>query len=106
MAIVGVLKQGLRIAGRIDRKYNINKIFVEKYVPPHLRSRTRKIIDIAGTLGGSYGLIRFIESLYAPDTPGNYAAPLPRKEYTKTYKSNKTRYRQTSRTRRKCKQYY
>ncbi len=81
MALLSGLKQGLKIAGKIDRKYNLNKIFIQKYVPPGYRSRANKIVDIAGSLGGGYGIVRFIESLYAEDTPGNRATIPFKKQY-------------------------
>ncbi len=99
MTIVPVLKQALKIAGRIDRKYNINKIFIDKHVPPHLRSPARKLVDIAGTLGGGYGIVRFVESLYAADTPGN-GATIPFKR-TKQYTSRKSYQTRSGRTRRR-----
>ncbi len=96
MALIQGLKQGLRIAGKIDRKYNLNKIFIQKYVPPGYRARANKLVDIAGTLGGGYGIVRFLESLYAPETPGN-GASIPFKKYAPPGQSYKTRYRYTSR---------
>ncbi len=100
MALLPALKRGLQIAGRIDQKYNINKIFIQKYFPPSYRTRANKIVDIAGTLGGGYGIVRFVESLYAPDTPGNGAQMLPKKkQYAKTGKSYQTRRRQSVRCR-------
>lgn len=90
MTIVPVLKQVVRIVGRIDRKYNINKIFIDKHVPPHLRGPARKLVDIAGTLGGGYGLVKFVESLYASDSPGN-GASVPYKKFTPARKPYKTR---------------
>ncbi len=98
MTIVPVLKQAVKIAGKIDRKYNLNKIFIQKYVPPGYRTRANKIVDIAGSLGGGYGIVRFVESLYAIDSPGN-SAPIQqqRKQRFKTSKSYKTRRRRSIR---------
>ncbi len=98
MTIIPVLKQAVRIAGKIDRKYNLNKIFIQKYVPPGYRTRANKLVDIAGTLGGGYGIVRFVESLYAADSPGN-GAPIYQKkkqQYTPR-KSYQTRRRFSSR---------
>ena len=93
------IRQGLRIVGKIDRKYNINKIFVSKYVPPGYRKTANTLIDLAGTVGGGYGLYNFAQTLLAPDTPGNDDALRTiqrKKQYgTKTYSQNKTRRRQS-----------
>ncbi len=106
-AIIRAIKEATKIAARIDNKYNLNKIFIQKYVPPGYRSRANKIVEIGGALGGGYGIIRFIESLYAPDTPGNHAVPLPAKtpkQFT-SRKSYKTRSGQTNRYRTRCPRY-
>ncbi len=98
MALLPVVKRGLQIAGRIDQKYNINKIFIQKYVPPGYRKTANKIVDIAGTLGGGYGIVRYLESLYADDSPGNAPNGFQQKkirQFTKTSKSYKTRRRQS-----------
>ncbi len=97
MTLVAGIKQAVRLAGRIDQKYNLNKIFIQKYVPPGYRKQANKIVDIAGTLGGGYGIVRFIESFYAPDSPGNQSAPLPEKFRARyaTRSQNKTRSRRT-----------
>ncbi len=93
MPYLPAIKRGLKIAGRIDQKYNLNKIFIQKYVPPGYRKTANKIVDIAGTLGGGYGIVRFIESLYAADTPGNSAPVYQQKTkyVSKTSTSYKTR---------------
>ncbi len=101
MAYGSAIRQGLRIAGRIDRKYNINKIFVEKYVPPGYRQTVRRIFDITGTLGGGYGLYNAYQSLIAPDTPGNRAFP-PFQPQTKTGTPYQTRGRQSRRYNTRC----
>ncbi len=103
MAYGTALKQGLRIAGRIDRKYNINKIFVQKYVPPGYRNKVNKIFDIVGALGGGYGIYQFVQSLYAPDSPGMSGIPEQRNGL-KTSPSNKTRGRfsRSNRSRHRC----
>ncbi len=102
MALLPAVKQGLRLAGKIDRKYNLNKIFIQKYVPPHQRKFANKLVDIAGTLGGGYGIVRFIESLYSPDTPGNGGSiPFQKQRFT-TRKSYKTRGRQSVRYGARC----
>jgi len=98
MAYGTAIRQGLRIAGKIDKKYNLNKIFIDKYFPPGYRKTAHKIVDIAGTFGGGYGLYRFAQSLYAPDSPGNDAIPEQRFKTT-TSKSYKTRSRQPARCR-------
>ncbi len=91
MAYGTAIRKGLSIAGRIDKKYNINKIFIQKYAPPHYRARLNKIVDIAGAAGGGYGLYGFAQSLIAPDTPGNDNA-VPQQRYgPKAYTPYKTR---------------
>ncbi len=106
MGYIRAVKTGLRIAGRIDQKYNVNKIFVNKYVPPGYRKLTNRIFDIAGTLAGGYGLYGFINSLIAPDSPGN-SAPIPfQKQFPQTYKSYQTRSRRSGRTSYSCKYRY
>ncbi len=98
MALLPAIKRGLQIAGRIDKKYNINKIFIDKYAPPHLRKSLNKIVDIGGTLGGGYGIVRFLESLYAPQSPGNPpdgSFSKRNEKFTKTGKSYKTRRRRS-----------
>ncbi len=101
-----IIRQGLRIAGRIDRKYNINKIFVQKYVPPGYRKSVNKVFDVVGALGGGYGLYKTIQSLSAPDTPGNDAIQTILRKRNQTRTPYKTRIRQTGRYRTcRCKQY-
>ncbi len=91
------IKRGLTIAGKIDKKYNINKLFIDKYFPPGYRKTAHKIVDITGALGGGYGLYGFAQSLLAPDTPGN-SAPIPfQKQLPTTGKSYKTRSRYSKR---------
>ncbi len=52
MVLIGqAIRQGFRLAGKIDKKYNLNKIFVDKYVPPGYRKTAYRLIDIAG-IGG------------------------------------------------------
>ncbi len=95
-AIVPIVKRGLYLAGRIDKKYNINKIFIQKYVPPGYRSTANKIVDIAGALSGGYGIYGFINSLIAPDSPGNSGFPeIQQKQRFTSRKSYKTRLRPT-----------
>ncbi len=98
MAYGQIIRQGLRLAGKVDRKYNINKIFVQKYVPPGYRNRVNKIFDIVGALGGGYGLYNAYQSLNAPDTPGNSAQIPFKKQQFKASKSYQTRRRYTTRT--------
>ncbi len=93
MALSSTIKKAIGIAGRIDQKYNVNKIFVNKYVPPGYRKYINKIFDIAGTVSGGYGLYSFIESLYAPDTPGNGGTIPFKKTKFKTGKSYQARRR-------------
>ncbi len=103
MAILPVIKRGLYLAGRIDKKYNINKIFIDKYAPPGYRKTLNRIVDIGATLGGGYGIYNFAQSLIAEDSPGN-SAPIPFKKFSKTGKSYKTRGRFPVRSsRRYCK---
>lgn len=89
---LGALRKALYFAGRIDQKYNINKIFIQKYAPPHYRKRLNKLVDIGGTLGGGYGIYNAINTLIAPDTPGNENAKIPfQRQRDASYKSYKTR---------------
>ncbi len=106
MAAIAAIKRGIYLAGRIDKKYNINKIFIDKYVPPGYRKSLYKIVDIAGTLGGEYGIVRFIESLYAPDSPGNDIGIPTQRNGFKASSQSKARSRQTSRYSRWCKPRY
>ncbi len=96
MTVYGAAKAAVKLAGRLDKKYNINKIFVEKYVPPGYRKITSRLFDIAGTAGGAYGIYK---ALIAEDTPGNSAPVFQKKQpqYNKTYK---TRRRLSTRNRR------
>ncbi len=94
MVYISAIKRGLALAGRIDQKYNINKIFIQKYVPPGSRKTVNKIVDIAGALSGGYGLYSFINSLIAPDPPGNSGFPeIQQRQRFTSRKSYKTRYR-------------
>ncbi len=103
MAYGAAIRQGLRIAGRIDSKYNINKIFIDKYAPPAYRPGLRKFVDIAGTAAGGYGIYNFLSNL-AEDSPGN-AVQTPFKKYVTSRKSYQTRSGSTKRySRRYCKQ--
>ncbi len=89
--VITAVKRALTLAGRIDQKYNINKIFIQKYAPPHYRKTLNKIVDIAGTLAGGYGLYNAINALIAEDSPGIGAQiPFRKKQFT-TGKSYKTR---------------
>ncbi len=102
MAYGTAIRQGFRILGKIDKKYNLNKIFIDKYAPPGYRKGLYKVVDIAGALGGGYGIYNFITSLYAPESPG-MSAPVPfQKQLPKTYKQNKTRGRRTVYNRSRC----
>ncbi len=92
MGIVAGLRTGIRLAGKIDRKYNLNKIFIQKYVPPGYRKTANKLVDIAGIVGGGYGIYN---ALIAPDTPGN-SATIPFQKQPKTYKPYQTRGRLTT----------
>ncbi len=73
---------------------------MEKYVPPGYRKTANRLIDIAGTLGGGYGIYNFVQSLYAPESPG-MSAPIPFSKLSPTNKSYKTRRRSTIRSRTK-----
>ncbi len=88
MSVVRGIRTGLKIAGRIDQKYNINKIFVNKYVPPGYRKLTNRIFDIAGTAAGGYGLYGAIQSLIADDSPGNPIG-IPQTKFRKQFTSRK-----------------
>ncbi len=86
MGYITAIKKGLYIAGKIDRKYNLNKIFIDKYAPPHWRRPLHKIVDISGSLAGGYGIYNAINSYIAPETPGNdgfsspWSSPQTRKQ--------------------------
>ncbi len=63
MTVITGIRTGLKIAGRIDRKYRLldptNK-FIQKYVPPNYRARAFKIkkyLDIAIGGGIIYDLL-------------------------------------------------
>ncbi len=104
MAAFTAFKRGLQIAGRIDQKYNINKIFIQKYFPPGYRKTANKIVDIAGSLGGGYGIVRFVESLYAK--PPSLSNGFQKTDVYAPSKSYKTRSRQSVRNRdRFCSKY-
>ena len=93
MTLTAGIRAGIKLAGKIDRKYNINKIFIDKYVPPHMRKPARQLVDILGTTGGAYGVYK---ALYAPDTPGNDNAQIPFKKQPQTSPPYKTRGRQST----------
>ncbi len=98
MTITSGIRAGLRIAGRIDQKYNVNKIFVNKYVPPGYRKLTNRAFDIAGTLAGGYGLYQALQSLIADDSPGNPIGIPQQTKFRKRFTSRtsyKTRSRRT-----------
>ncbi len=99
MAYGSAIRRGLQLAGKIDKKYNLNKIFIDKYVPPGYRKTAYKIVDVTGALGGGLGLYRFAQSLYEDfSEPRSNAIP-SQKYISKTYKSYKTRYRFSRRCR-------
>ncbi len=106
MAYSTAIKRGFAIAGKIDKKYNLNKIFIDKYFPPGYRKTAHKIVDIAGVAGGGYGIYNFIQSLYAPDTPGNDAQIPFQRTRNETGSPYKTRRRRTARTCIKRPKYY
>ncbi len=81
-----LVKQGFRTLGRIDRKYNINKIFVEKYVPPGYRQTVRRIFDITGALGGGYYIYSALDTFLNQN-----AVFSPKPKLPKTYSQYKTR---------------
>ncbi len=102
MAYGTAIKRGLQIAGKIDKKYNLNKIFIDKYLPPGYRKTAYKIVDITGALGGGYGIYQFVNSLIQGDNNLNDGIPQTYNGQQKTYPKNKTRYRSTARTHFKC----
>ncbi len=88
MAYGTAIKRGFQIAGRIDQKYNLHKIFIQKYAPPGYRKTLNKIVDIAGTLGGGYGIYRFITSFKDDNNlNGGNGFPTQKKYESKTSKS-------------------
>ncbi len=89
IAVGTTIRNIVRIAGKIDKKYNLNKIFVEKYVPPGYRKNVNKLIDVALTGSGTYGLYKaFIDD----DGAGNPVG-IPQRQRPTTYKQYKTRSR-------------
>ncbi len=99
------IRQGLRLAGKIDKKYNLNKIFIDKYAPPGYRKTLHKIVDVAGALGGGYGIYRFGQSLLESETPGmGGQIPFKRVRFT-SRKSYQTRSRPTERACRRYNEY-
>ncbi len=91
MVLVGqAIRQGLRIAGRIDRKYNLNKLFVEKYVPPGYRKTVNRITDLALTASGGYSLYNIWDDLTNNAVPPKLQTSY---RFRKTYSRNKFDYR-------------
>ncbi len=103
MTILTGIRTGLRLASRIDRKYNLNKIFVEKYVPPGYRKLVNRFFDIGLTLSGGYGIYN---ALIAPDTPGNSAPIFQQKKQFTPRKPYQTRVRRTGSNRIRCPEQY
>ncbi len=103
MAYGTAVRQGLRLAGRIDRKYNINKIFIQKYAPPHYRNRLNKLVDITGALGGGYGIYNFAQSLLESETPG-MGGQIPFRKFRKIT-SRKSYQARRGPTERACRRY-
>ncbi len=97
------IKQGLRILGRIDQKYNINKIFINKYVPPGYRKTVGKIFDVTGALGGGLGLYNLYESLTTSPGSTDYS-PIP--QITPSYNKYQKRGRKFKYSSRKYKYCY
>ncbi len=95
MTILAGIKRGINLAGKIDKKYNLNKIFIQKYVPPGYRKTANKLVDIAGMVGGGYGIYN---AFIAPDSPGNNAPTIYKKQ-PETYKPYQTRGGFATRTR-------
>ncbi len=54
------IRTGLQIAQRLDRKYNFNKLFVDRYVPPGYKETVNRIFDVTTALGGGYGIYNLL----------------------------------------------
>ncbi len=79
------ISTAIRILGRIDKKYNVNKIFIEKYVPPGYRKIVGQIYDVGLTGALIYNVI--------DQLTGNNAVPsqinVPKTDkFSKTYSRN------------------
>ncbi len=98
------VKIGLRFVQKVDKKYNLNKIFVDKYVPPGYRKIVNAIYDVAITGGGLYALYEGLTSGTTPDIEDGFQTPV--KYVSKTSPTYKTRYRQSRRYSGRCKPEY
>ncbi len=89
MAIGAALRTGIRIASKIDKKYNLNKIFIDKYVPPGHRQLARRAFDIAG-IGGMVisGISYYYDNAFSPQKPF-YESPT--NKFGKTYRGQTRR---------------
>ncbi len=95
VAIGAGIRTGFKVLQKIDRKYNINKIFVEKYVPPGYRKTVNRIFDYGLTTAGAISLWEYLNNDQTFQ-PGNNAPIQPRNGF-KTGTPYKTRYRQSTR---------
>ncbi len=92
MTLVGLgqaIRGGLRFARKVDEKYNINKIFVEKYVPPGYRKYAKTAIDIAGGAAPLTYIVDYLSNYSAIQNTGQQAAPY---QQQKTYNRFPRRY--------------
>ncbi len=97
VAYGAAIRTGLRIAGRIDKKYNINKIFIEKHVPPQWRRPAGLAFDVAGLVGTGIAIYSYLTE----NSNNGILAPQVYEPYA-TYKQYKTRHRPTRRYRKQC----
>ncbi len=91
------IRTAIQIAGKIDKKYNINKIFIEKYVPPGYRRYARAAFDIAGTAGLVVSGLSYISDRPisddggGTDEDGSFSKQTPPSKYNKTYRGRSRR---------------
>ncbi len=103
MSAIRAVRTGLTVLGKIDRKYNINKIFIEKYVPPGYRKLVSRIFDIGIT---SAGIVSLYDYLSTPSTDTTGGSPVQQQErnYSQSQKySGRNFSRSRSRRRDYCK---
>ncbi len=93
MAYGTAIRRGLYIAGKIDKKYNLNKIFIDKYFPPGYRKTAKQLVDIAGVFGGGYGLYNIYNEITGNAIQKPNVKPIQTNRFNKTYSGNKSGYR-------------
>ncbi len=109
VAALRALRTGLQIAGKIDKKYNINKIFIDKYVPPGYRKVAGFAYDAAGLAGifiaaASYyygnGIQKATVGPQTSEFSQERSRPTRRFGYRSRYRQQSCRRRRQSNTRR------